>query len=90
MVWLDDQFLLSASRDSNVVLWKVDGDDLEVDPVSNLYKMKTEEPTNLFNYEEIEKIRCMNFVRKRNVSLFSRFEMRLSPNFERNFILKSD
>ena len=51
------------------MLWKVDGDDLEVDPVSRLYKMKTEEPTNKFNYKEIDKIRCMNFMRKRNVSL---------------------
>jgi len=60
--WLDDHYLLSGSKDSSVILWKVDdSDNTEIDEDTNLYKLNYSQPIKQFNYTDAAKIRCLNF-----------------------------
>ena len=68
ITWLDDHFLVSGSRDSNIVIWKVDDSNCEIDPATNLYKMNYLTPVDKFSYFDINKIRCLNFNMRNKVS----------------------
>lgn len=73
IVWLDDHFLASGSKDSSIVIWKIDDNECEIDSETNLYKIKIVNPIEKFTYKEIDQIRCLNFNRRNNVSFdFSR------------------
>ena len=57
-------------------LWGVVDEYPIVDPRTDLYVMETREPWIQFNFEEIDSIRCMKFMRTKNVSDNDRFYLR--------------
>lgn len=60
--WLDDEFLVSGSRDSSIALWKVSNDDeCNTCPTKLPVYMK---PITIIKYKEMDTVRCLIFNRK--------------------------
>lgn len=60
MCWLDDQFLVSGSRDTRLALWKID-DDIDMSNSSNLPNYGHIKPVKIKKCNGAEKVRAVIF-----------------------------
>lgn len=61
MCWLDDQFLVSGSRDTRLALWRIDDDLLEKNTSDNLPSFGEIKPVKVKKCNGAEKVRAVIF-----------------------------
>ncbi|XP_067665044.1 DDB1- and CUL4-associated factor 12-like [Haliotis asinina] len=68
LVWIDDEFVLSGSRDNNLALWKIDNcDDDRSSHVNNLFipEYTVKHPVTVQYCQKAEKVRALAFHKER-------------------------
>ncbi|XP_046584894.1 DDB1- and CUL4-associated factor 12-like [Haliotis rubra] len=68
LVWIDDEFVLSGSRDNNLALWKIDNcDDDRSSHINNLFipEYSVKHPVTVQHCQKAEKVRALAFHKER-------------------------